>query len=141
MDPIPSYNNITRIRYEKKINWYVNFRGEQKNQKTKKTEKNNRKNRTVKKNQLKFWKNRPVWFRFYKPETEKTKSEKKPSQTGKNRVKIKLKPSQTGFKKIGLITFFIKTEPNRKWSTLVNLSKKYSYPSYKNNIWKYEEFL
>jgi len=51
--------------------------------------KNNRKNRTVKKNRLKFKKkNKPVRFRFYKPETEKTK----PNQT------------QTGKK----------TEPNRK---------------------------
>jgi hypothetical protein len=86
MDPIPSYNKITRIRYEKKINWYVNFRGEQKNWKTKKTKKNqktektkkkNTKNLTFKKNILKFLKNRPVWFRFYKPETGKTKLEKK----------------------------------------------------------------
>jgi hypothetical protein len=51
----------------------------------------------VKKNRLKFKKNIPVRFWFYKPKTEKTepnpnrkKPEKKPSQTGK-------KPSQTGF--------------------------------------------
>jgi hypothetical protein len=38
-----------------------------------------------------------VWFRFYKPETEKTESNpirKKPSQTEKNRAKQK-KPNQT----------------------------------------------
>jgi hypothetical protein len=44
----------------------------------------------VKKNRLKFFKNRPV--RFYKPETEKTEPNqtqtgKKPSETRKNRAK------------------------------------------------------
>jgi hypothetical protein len=55
----------------------VHIRGEQKNWKTDKTGKNNWKNGTVKKNRLKFWKNWPVWFQFYKPKTEKTK----PNQT------------------------------------------------------------
>ena len=59
-------------------------------------EKNNRKNRTVKKNQLKFWKNRPVQFGsvlVFKPETEKpSQIESKPSQTKPNRKKL----SQTG---------------------------------------------
>jgi len=54
--------------------------------------KNNRKKQTVKKNRLKFWKNRPV--RFYKHETEKTepnpnrKNQKKPSQTRKTEPKL-----------------------------------------------------
>jgi hypothetical protein len=50
--------------------------------------KNNRKNRTVKKNRLKFWKNRPVRFRFYKSKTEKTEPNpnwKKPKKTEPNR--------------------------------------------------------
>jgi hypothetical protein len=67
--------------------------------KPRKPEKNNLKSRTVKQNRLKFWKNRPVWFRFYKLETKpnpnRKKSKNKPSQIGK-------KPSQTK-----------KTEPNR----------------------------
>jgi hypothetical protein len=70
--------------------------------KPRKPEKNNRKNRTVKKNHLKFWKNRLIRFRFYNPETEKTepnpnrkKTRKKPSQTGKNQAKTEPKPSQT----------------------------------------------
>jgi hypothetical protein len=50
----------------------------------------------VKKNRLKFLKNQPFRFRFYKPETEKiepnpnwkkTELTEKPSQTGKNRAK------------------------------------------------------
>ena len=58
-------------------------------------QKKNQKNQTVKKNRLnrlKFWKNRPIRFRFYKPKTEKTEPnpnwKKNPSQTEK--------PSQTG---------------------------------------------
>jgi len=93
-----------------------------------KLKKNNWKNRTVKKNQLKFWKNRPVWFQFYKPETEKNRGKpKKPSQTEPSRfepvLSKKIKPNRnqsvwTGFgffskKKIDLVTFFDKnwTEP------------------------------
>ena len=67
----------------------------------------NRKNRTVKKNWLKFWKNRLVWFGFgfislklKKPnrtQTEKTRKKpnqiKKPSQIGLNRFCLK-KPNQ-----------------------------------------------
>jgi hypothetical protein len=55
-------------------------------------QKKNWKNQTVKKNRLKFWKNRPVWF--YKPEIKKTE----PNQNRKNPEK----PSQTR-----------KTEPSR----------------------------
>jgi hypothetical protein len=54
-----------------------------------------------------------VLFRFYKPETEKTESNpnkkkpgKKPSQTEKNRVKLK-KSSQTG------LNWFLTKKPNR----------------------------
>jgi hypothetical protein len=52
-------------------------------------------------NRLKFLKNRPVWFQFFKPETEKTepnpnlkkseKNEPKPSQTKKKRAKTEKK--------------------------------------------------
>jgi hypothetical protein len=45
-----------------------------------------------KKNQLKFWKNRPVWF--YKPKTKKTRKNR--ATTGLNRFlskKIELKPA------------------------------------------------
>jgi hypothetical protein len=85
---------------------WLEVRVSKKTEKLRKPEKkNNRKNRIVK-NRLKFWKNRPVRFWFYKPETKKTepnqknrakleKTEQKPSQ-------IELKPSQTK-----------KTEPNR----------------------------
>ena len=100
--------------------------------------KNNRKNRTVKKNRLKFWKNRPVRFGFdflslepEKPNRTRTRTEKtgknrakpkKPSQTGLNRFCSK-KPNRnrsvwTGFSFFFLnsvwLLFFIKTEPNRK---------------------------
>jgi hypothetical protein len=88
----------------------------------------------VKKNRLKFCKNRPVRFRFYKPKTEKTEPNPNRKKPEKNRVKPK-KPIQTGFcpKKpnrtetgrfelvlvfflnIDLVTFYlIKTEPNQK---------------------------
>jgi hypothetical protein len=55
------------------------------------------KNRTVKKNRLEFLKNRLV--RFYKPETEKTKSnrtqiKKNQAKLGKNQAKLE-KLSQT----------------------------------------------
>jgi hypothetical protein len=76
-------------------------------------ETNNRKNRTMKKNQLKFQKNRQVWFWFYKPETEKTRKNRikpeKSSQIGKNRDRPK-KPSQTSLNR-----FFLK-KPNRNRS-------------------------
>jgi hypothetical protein len=77
--------------------------------KLRKPEKNNRKNRTVKKNRLKFLKNRPVWFRFYKPETEKTesnpnrKNRKNRIEPEKNQVKPK-KPSQPSLNRF----FFLK---------------------------------
>jgi hypothetical protein len=72
-----------------------------------------------------------IQFRFYKPETKKTKlnpNRKKPSQTEKTEPNLK-KPSQTEpklvglnwfrFKKNGLITFFDKnqTEPKMITST------------------------
>ena len=110
-------------------------------------------------NRLQFFKKLigSVWFRFYKPETEKTKpnpNRKKPSQSRKNRAKPKktkpdrknqtepeknwAKPvfvlknrTETGrfepvcffFISIWLL-FFIKTEPNRKWSSLIQSVKK-----------------
>jgi hypothetical protein len=40
----------------------------------------------VKKNRLKFWKNQPVWFLFYKPKTKKTEP-KKIESNQKNRAK------------------------------------------------------
>jgi hypothetical protein len=46
----------------------------------------------MKKNQLnwlEFWKNRPVWFWFYKYETEKTEPKKKRVKPEKNRAKLK----------------------------------------------------
>ena len=104
--------------------------------------KNNRKNRTVKKNRLKFWKNRPVRFGFdflsLEPEkpnrtrTEKTGKNgakpKKPSQTGLNRFCSK-KPNRnrsvwTGFSffflKFGLVTFFDKNRTEPKINTPTN---------------------
>ena len=104
--------------------------------KLRKPGKNSRKNRTVKKNQLKFLKNRPV--RFYKHEIEKTElnpNRKKLSQTGKKLSQNRVKPvfilkNQTKPKPVGLnrFRFFLKkisvwffffyknrTEPNRKW--------------------------
>jgi ribonuclease PH len=62
-----------------------------KTEKPRKSEKNNRKNRTVKKT-MKILKKPTgsVRFRFYKPKTKKpnrTQTEKKPSQIGKNRAK------------------------------------------------------
>jgi hypothetical protein len=102
----------------------------------------------VKKNRLnclKFWKNRPVRFWFYKPETEKTEPNSNQKKTEPNRKKLSQikKPSQTKklsqtglnrfcpkqsnwtetgrfepilvfLKKINLIFFLIKTEPNQK---------------------------
>ena len=101
--------------------------------------KNNQKNRTMKKNRLQFWKNWSIRFRFYKPETKKTKpnpTRKKPSQTGKkisqNRFEpvfvlknqIELNRNQSGFfkKQISVwLLFLIKTESNRKWSPLLSV--------------------
>jgi hypothetical protein len=95
----------------------------------------------VKKNQLnrlEFFKNQPVWFGFdfislklKKPNRTQTRKKPSPTGTGKNRVKQKknrAKPNQTRIgwfepvsvrfrfflKKTGLVTFFIKTKPNRK---------------------------
>jgi hypothetical protein len=77
-----------------------------KTKKPRKPEKNNRKNRTVKKKHIKRIKilKKPaisVRFRFYKPKTEKTESnrtqtEKNQAKSVKNRAKPK-KPSQTSF--------------------------------------------
>jgi hypothetical protein len=109
-------------------------------------QKKNWKNRTVKKNRLKFWKNRPIWF--YKPEIKKpnrTKTEKtrknrvkpeKPSQTRKTEPSrfepvFFLKPNRnrsvwTGFgffkKNSVLLLFLIKIEPNRKSSPIQKVS-------------------
>jgi len=82
-------------------------------------EKNNRKNRTVKKKPIKPIRilkklTGSVRFRFYKPETEKTKpnpNRKKPSRARKNRVKPKKteqnRKTQKNRAKLE------KTEPNR----------------------------
>jgi len=93
----------------------------------------------MKKNRLQFWKNWSIRFRFYKPETKKTKpnpTRKKPSQTGKkisqNRFEpvfvlknqIELNRNQSGFfkKQISVwLLFLIKTESNRKWSPLLSV--------------------
>ena len=82
------------------VNATLLCRGVQKNRLNRENRKtNNRKNRTVKKNRLnrlKFWKNRPVRFWFFKPGTGKTE----PNRTEKNRAKTE--PNRA------------KTEPNRK---------------------------
>jgi hypothetical protein len=86
--------------------------------KLRKPEKNNRKNRTVKKNRLKFLKNRPVRFGFSfitlkpkKPNRTEPNLKKNRAKPEKNRAKLK-KPSQTGLNRF----FFKKTEPNRNLS-------------------------
>jgi hypothetical protein len=86
--------------------------------------------------------------RFYKPKTKKTelnrnrKNRKKPSQTGKNWVKLKTKPNRFEpifvlknrtepkpvslnrfrfffyFKNFSLVIFFYKIKTNKKWSPL-----------------------
>jgi len=117
---------------------YILARGEQKNQKTdqiEKTRKKNRKNWTVKKNRLKFWTNRPVRFRFYKLETEKTEPNRK------NRFFFQKDRTEIGrFEPVSVVFlimfgyFLIKTEPNRKWSPLILLVIGIFYIStYKNN--------
>jgi hypothetical protein len=66
-------------------------RGKKKTEKPRKPETNNRKNWTVKKNRLKFWKNRMVRFGFgfisLKPKkpNQAEPNWKKPSQTDLNR--------------------------------------------------------
>jgi len=68
----------------------------------------------VKKNRLKrlkFSKNQPVRFRFYKPKTKKTEPNR--TQTGK-------KPSQTS-KKLSQIE---KTKPNQEKPSLTDLNSK-----------------
>ena len=71
---------------------------------------NNRKNRTVKKNRLKFWKNRPV--RFFKPGTRKTKSNPNRKKPEKNRAKTELnRKNRANPEKNQAKTE--KTEPNR----------------------------
>jgi len=70
----------------------------------------------VKKNRLKFLKNRPVRFQFYKSETEKT--EPKPKKTGFCYKITEPKPVGLNWfrffkKKPVWLFFFIKTEPNR----------------------------
>ena len=96
------------------------FRGlSKKTKKLKKLKKNNNwKNQIVKKNRLKFLKNRPV--RFYKPKTKKTrKIEPQSVWTGFYPKKLNWNRSVwTGFgffkkNQFGYF-FFIKTEPNKK---------------------------
>jgi hypothetical protein len=84
--------------------WLGVFKKTKKPIKPRKSEKNNRKNRTVKKNRLKFWKNRSVWF--FKPGTEKT--EPNPNPTRKN---WKKKQSQNRAKPVW--TGFCSKKPNR----------------------------
>jgi hypothetical protein len=67
-------------------------RGEKKTEKPRKPETNNRKNWTVKKNRLKFWKNRMVRFGFGFISLKPTKPIRT-EPTGKNRAK----PIWTGF--------------------------------------------
>jgi len=93
--------------------WVIGSKSEQKNWKIKKTrKKNNRKNRIVK-NRLKFWKNRPVRFWFYKPETKKTEPNPNKKNKKKNRAKPK-KPSQTRKNRAKTESNRAKTEPNQK---------------------------
>jgi len=99
----------------------VIIRGEKKTEKLRKPKKNNRKNRTVKKNRLKFWKNRQVWF--YKPKTKKTepnrnrknraksaKNRAKPKNRGQNRFEPVVPKNRTELKPVGLnwFRFFFK---------------------------------
>jgi hypothetical protein len=84
--------------------------------KPRKPEKNNRKNRTVKKNHLKFWKNRPIRFRFYNPETKKTEpnpNRKKPEKNRAKPEKIKPKPSQNQAKPKNQIKSKLKKNQNQ----------------------------
>jgi len=101
----------------------------------------------MKKNRLKFWKNRPVWFGFgflslepenrtepnpnrKKPEKKPSQTETKPSQTEKtepnqkNRAKPektelnRFEPVSVFFKKNSIwLLFLIKTEPNQTVNT------------------------
>jgi hypothetical protein len=101
--------------------------------------KNNWKNRTVKKNRLNLKKTGRFGFGFINLKLKKPyRTEPKPKKTWKNRVK----PIWTGFypKKsnrnrsvwtgfgfflnfVWLLFFFIKTEPNKKWSPLIMIFK------------------
>ena len=93
--------------------WVIGSKSEKKTEKLRKPEKkNNRKNRIVK-NRLKFWKNRPVRFWFYKPETKKTKPNPNKKKKKKNRAKPK-KPSQTRKNRAKTKSNRAKTESNQK---------------------------
>jgi len=86
-----------------------------------------KKNRTVKNNRLnrlKFWKNQPIRFRFYKPKTEKTEpnrtqTEKKP-EPNQAKLKNRAKPvfvlkNRTEPKPIGLNRFQFFFKKNSVW--------------------------
>ena len=127
--------------------WFPLTRGEQKNRLNRENQKkNNQKNWTVKKNRLKFWQNQPVQFGFgfisLKPKKpnrneSKLRSEKNRAKTEsnwktepnqfepvfglKNRTETsRFEPVSVFFfyKYFGLVTFFIKTKSNWKWSPL-----------------------
>jgi hypothetical protein len=102
--------------------------------KSRKLKKKNKKNRTVKKNRLKFWKNRPVWFSFgfislkskkpnrteTKKNPEKTRAkQKKTDPNRKNRAKNK------------------KTEPNRKnrANRFEQVFVKKTEPNWNRSVW------
>jgi len=73
--------------------------------------KSNREKNLIK--QLKILKNRPVWFWFYKPETEK------PNPNQKKRVKIepnREKPSQIEKSSQTGLNRFLSKKSNRNWS-------------------------
>jgi hypothetical protein len=91
----------------------------------------------VKKNRLKFWKNRPVRFQFYKLKTEPNriqieKNRAKPVWTGfvlKNRTETgRFEPVSFFLNKIfGLVIFFYKNRTDPKWSPLVIALKRFLF--------------
>jgi len=86
-----------------------------------KIKKNNWKNQVMKKNWLKFWKNQPVRFRFYKSETEQNRAELNPNKKKQKKTepnwKNQIKPVWNSFcpKKLN------RTEPKP------NFFKSYKY--------------
>jgi hypothetical protein len=73
-------------------------------------------------NRLKFWKNQPVWFWFYKPKTEKTEpnpNRKKPSQIGKKPSQNRAKPEKRAKQ---VWTSFCPKRPNRNRSVWTGFS-------------------
>ena len=103
--------------------------------KPRKLEKKNRKNRTVKKNRLnrlKFWKNCPVRFWFYKPETKKTKLNPNRKKTEPNWKKTesnwnnRAKPVWTGF---------CPKNPTRTKSKSIGLNRfRFGFGFFKKNL-------